>query len=501
MYRIACLHPKIIQNPRVALEVGNYVHAFVDGRCYLVRAAGIEDLLFGKSVCSVFGFSHPESLPLHADAKFAFADSCYFVDSYGERLDMFQCVPCSQCELCRSRYVGSLRQRVMFELQQNRFVPLFVTLTYKPDKQPLRGPDVRAIQLFKKRLKQTVSRHFHFDSSTIKFLTTSEFGAGGNLHYHMLVLGMPLLSSNVEENQKLRYHLFQYCWRQPEFVMLTESKTARNPISFSEYRRRYPLIFKRPKDYDPFSYGFVNVQSADKGNRCVNYITKYITKNFSEKRSHLLVGYSPVTHKKYLYRPRLDERGLRPHFCIASQNLGVEFAKTLPVGKDGTVTFHNWLDNRIYVVTLCGYFVNKIYPSMCRLVPPIVRRAYLMALDDIAKLLVSVSSDKTLYHSLLATSVYLRTAFPFQVDFPAHYDGYVVRPDTDEFEQLLRDIGEKVSICYKFILETDFDDIRRSIVDRDRYFSLLKLRNMDALPSMAFAQRLQNAKIISKSKL
>ena len=490
MFRVNCSNPLIIVNPSLRHQIRYAVKYSFLGKIGYLSTDLRNRIILGENACRVFNVYQPMKFSADPVKRFEYAEQFFFLSEFGEIIDFFSEIKCGKCEICRNDYITTLKQRVMFQIQEVPQLPLFVTLTYDPDKQPPLGPDVRLIQLFKKRLKMVLERQFHYDGALVKFVVTSEYGKGDNLHYHMLVLGLPRLASNVADNIYTRYHLFEYCFRQPEY-----EGSDLNPISFDRYCKKYPQVFKRPKGYDPFSYGYVSVKEIDNSSKAVNYVTKYITKDAKQSgvSPHLLLGFDPVympswyhgfkEKGKYYYVPKLDAKGRRRHFLLISQHMGLKFASSLVVRPDGCVQFTNWMDNTLHVVHLTSYYINKLFPSFSKLVPSNVRRSFDFACVCIARLLTSNYCSRDLRKMILNTSCYLKSNFPYICDDLKDEDAKSEFPTPYEFDCCLRDLADCASTLYAWIVETDFDALHRCLLARDSYMCKLKSEiPRDALP-------------------
>lgn len=514
MFRVRCSNPKIIVNPSLIYQIRFVVNFHYWNFKYDIPAHRYVDrdeimrVLCGENVLKVFQIYPPNEYSSDVEEQFQWASNFFFTSENGEVFDVFTQVKCGQCAVCRESYVSTIRQRVMFQLQQVPTMPWFVTLTVAPEHISKRGPDIRTIQLFKKKLKRVLERDFHYNGDLVKFVTVSENGHDKdgsdryNLHYHMLVLGLPVFHENNYTNLLYTTHLFQYLWRFPEYEFDKNGKQSLNPISFSDYRKKYPIVFKRHKDYDPFQRGFVLCKMLDSVGKAVNYVTKYITKDVKNDESvHLLEEYDKLRHRSYMYRPKYDKRGWRPHFCICSANMGVDFVRQLPVRPDGKVAFNNWFDNTLYVVNLTSYYINKLFPSFSKLVPCDIRRAFDNCVVEISRLVQSKFCDRTLWKFLMNTSIYVRNNFPF-ADDGEYYDPNTKSeyPTQQEFEHGLNLVCEMTSKLYAWIVETDFDLIHRRVLARDEYLSKFKQRECpDASEDIRLRCELKF--IQSKSKL
>lgn len=354
--------------------------------------------------------------------------------------------------------VNCVRQRILFAIQETRTKPLFVTLTYNDAHLPSGRQVFRVdVQKFLKRLRRYLEKHY---DAHIKVYYVSEYTPVTNRpHYHMLIFGFPYLSNDKVLNQFLRYHLIQYCWREPDVRM-----------SFRQYRLKYPIVFKRPKHYDPSSFGYIDlVEVCSLG--VVNYLCKYFHKNVDDVReyeTHDPLASHPdklTKHKSKYFRKDFTRRNFRG----CSVNLGVDFVRSHIKQSSNEITFTDWLSRRVQSLRICGYYMQKLYPSMSKLVPIQIRRAYQNALHSISNILNSDTKlSNTIIRQLLHTRMYLQDNFPY-VD--SYYDARFA--EDYKFPEYLvwhtyYDLCHWSSVVYAWVVNTDFTVIDNAISERER---------------------------------
>lgn len=532
MYHVHCSSPVIIENPSIRHEIKfvdtlvypdvTELDAFMNPVIKFKRITVDEkfQVLSSLPLCRIFNVLPPKSIVDSYNKRFDYANQFYFLDSEtGSRVDFFKEVPCGHCELCRDDYVSSLRQRVMFAIQETSYYPFFVTLTYDKDLTPRRGPDIKRFQLFKKKLKKTIHDNYNYDSSLIKFVAVSENGHdengkdNDNLHIHCLIIGLPMLHPNQKTNFLITEHILEYCWRLPEYTFDKNGKQSLNPISWTDYRKKYSLITKRPKGYDPYSFGYVHLKQVDSPSKVINYICKYITKDLhNPEKVHLLKEVDPVYQRKlwkfgqiigenhyFYYKPKYDKRGWRPHFLSLSTNLGLKFLSSLIVNSDGRVQFCNWLDQTLYTVHLCGYYLNKLFPTFNTLVPPYVRKCYDNCLIEISRCLGSRFITKPIRKMLLGNSVYVRNNFSWLGEFDVPHDSFDF-PDEHSFDDSLSSIAHYTSVLYAFLTEFDIEEIRKRVLLRDAYMTLFIGNSINIAPSPADSVKIRKQYATMRSK-
>lgn len=264
----------------------------------------------------------------------------------GERQDMFIYVPCGKCNVCEKKKCTSYMQRMQLALEYDCNPPLFCTLTYNDNHLPSDGVSMKDIQNFKKRLNKLV--YSFFPDSRLKYCFFSEYGKLGRPHYHGIIYGFPL--HQLKAKHGLHYfveavRMIQYCWRK---TPKTAKKSDR--LSYEQYVSKGYKVFNSDCS-DKFSFGFVNVSIGS--SKCFAYITKYIGKGSNVPE------------------------GKNPNFHSFSINLGVPFVKSLKdylFNEKRKLRYCSVQDGSYKEISLCSYYIKKLFPSCSTLVSPDIRR-------------------------------------------------------------------------------------------------------------------------------
>ena len=196
-------------------------------------------------------------------------------------------VPCGKCEECRSANRNEWFTRCYFEWLRNRNSTYFYTLTYNNDNVPRFNGftcfSKRHLQAFLKRLRYVLYKR----KITFKYMICCEYGEKFNRsHYHMLLF----LSREI--NPYILYHIIEKTW----------------------------------------SYGFVNyaknagVVNSSSG---IQYVTKYVTKDFMHLRNVILPLSKLVFNRYYkLFHYVCKRRGSYPPVCF-TMNFDGSFSRKI----------------------------------------------------------------------------------------------------------------------------------------------------------------------------
>lgn len=143
-------------------------------------------------------------------------DDYYIVDSDGLTYPVFMFVPCGKCDLCRAHKVEEWQTRCICESAMSDYKPLFLTLTYAPDKRPDNMDCcLRDFQLFMKRLR-AYSARVTGEKSKIRYMAVSEWTPTNHYpHVHMLLWNMPYIPTKdgLSAFQSLCEHIQEKCWQ------------------------------------------------------------------------------------------------------------------------------------------------------------------------------------------------------------------------------------------------------------------------------------------------
>lgn len=404
MININCCDPVLIVNPQLyecALKSDWYV---IDGEYKEITSSMKYDILHGEKVSKVLNVPYAKSLSQEYLNKFSrleqeqmlkrlenFVDTTYLFNSKtSEAFHIYQFVPCGHCDACHSSLMNSYLQRCQFQQEQDKVPSYFVTLTYNDAHLPVAGDEKhtpvvnrRHIQLFQKRLSRILG-------VKLKYFCVSEYGhENGRPHYHMLIFGIPQnIGCSSTHTDYLVNKYVQYCWRESE-----RHQHSLGYVTFDEYVKEYPKYRDYPADYDKLSFGFTNVSICENASTAIAYCCKYLFKDVS-----------------------VDDN--RESFKSISCNMGLQFAKFLSEQPfvDGKFSYRPMDSLEPKQISLCGYYLKKLYPSLSNLVPVDVRRA-VVNLNDAFFTMQNLKISKNMKSLLYESYKSIKSRFQFLFDF------------------------------------------------------------------------------------
>lgn len=358
-----------------------------------------------------------------------FLEDTYLCDfATGETYPCYAVVPCGHCDVCNARKLTSYIQRCQFAHEEALGSSFFFTLTYNDDNLPSDGVSKDDVQRFKKRLKRTVELYLNDEelaelkneakfngmdekeyiedkyvargsqaATKMKFIVTAEYTPKNHRpHYHGICFGMPVLSPHQDRDDFLRTKMFQFCWRNNELDMdAVMSSGLTRYKSFRQYCAEYPLMRNIPKDYDPYSMGYCSIGNTTCGDGPIRYILKYAFKMQFDDNCNVPPGKNPL-------------------FKSVSCNLGLQWLKehACQIGNDGKLRYCSVSDLALKEVNLSGYYIAKLYPSVSKLIPVNVRKAYL-EIQSFISMLDRYDLNNGVKASCLASKVYIDNKYPF----------------------------------------------------------------------------------------
>lgn len=469
--KINCLHPITILN-RAIFDVLTDV-------CSLVNADGDVRYISNHERMQILdGVSIYKVLRVFPVERSAAPPELMLVDSDGVSTPLFIQVPCGKCSCCAKSKEFSLTQRADFAFQESATPCFFVTLTYSPrwNKVIDKGVNIRHIQLFKKRFKRNLDL-LGKDSSSVKFLVTSEYGKLGRPHYHMLVFGCPYLDDNHLKHDYLFRQLINFCWRVPE--RSSDGKFR----SFSSYLSKFPKLWKRADDYDKLSYGYSQVSEIrGDGSSCASYACKYAFKD---------AGSTVPKGKNKLFRS-------------VSKNLGFDFVLSrkdnILSDKESKFYYCDQRSNKLVSTFLSSYYVNKLFPSRSKLVPVELRKLLHSTYLEIGMIL---GASKYVSPHVLGVTLRdkrcLEAYFPwFKFSMPSHdYSSLDVLKRLDISLSVIRSNFKKL-IDY---VHLDYDDVCRRSFERDVFLSKFKERSLSSVMVSSRQWRRKNSDLRAKAIL
>ena len=438
-----CENPVVILNPNLLDLFLKSERYCVDGEFFFITSEERYYAMSGDNLPKLMCLPYVKSIEKRDDwtieeykavqsRQVSFFSNSYFVDSSGEILGyIWIMVSCGHCNACLSVKLSSLCQRSSFESELHFSPSLFVTLTYNDRHLPDDGLLCREhLQKFMKRLRSALVRSgwtSNDDVKSLKWIYAGEYGKKGRPHYHCILFGFPVLSDNAVQNQYRRMSIIQFAWRS------NFRQSNGLFLSFNRYLNLYPKVYDRPVYYDPDSLGYVNVQEISSSG-AVGYALKYAFKTQDEHvwfrydyigEVHHRVEEGEITTfpiKSSINLPAPSEDGcfysVHEGFYGSSINLGVPFVQSklheLLESQDGTFTYTSIHDGVLHEdVHLSKYYLNKIFPSVSKLIPVEVRRAFYNVRQLGSLLCNNRILSKDVRHRVLDCMLVVDSLFPF----------------------------------------------------------------------------------------
>lgn len=360
---IACEHPVVIQHPHIV----NYFYQ----ADFLTLDGSI--IVLDKHVIAHDVYSYVKRLVPRTvtDIK-----KYYAVTSDGEALPLFIEVPCNRCKVCSAKKINVISQQFEFELKENYpgCENLFVTLTYA--RTPLCNCVCkRHLQLYIKRVRRYVAKlATPDDAKKIKVIYSSEYGKRNTKrpHYHLIFMHFPLYKMGFSP-QALK--LFEYCWSwcsnyKMKYAVPFEKYTINKYMKLSDDAQRH---------YDKYVRGFVKVKRVMDGN-IGKYVAKYVSKGS-------------------------DDLGRAKTFFRKSKNLGMSFflreiKPQLLSNKKNLFTYTDLNNKTRDDAHVCSYFLSKLYPTLSRKIPLLIRQCYRAMRLDYSMLCKYAQKLRTIRHSM-----------------------------------------------------------------------------------------------------
>lgn len=382
----------------------------------------------------------------HISVDSVYFDNVYFFDDDGAMEFFYTPVPCGHCELCRNKVKSSYIQKAQFEFLSTGVTPLFVTFTingyhYKQISENY----IRVFQLLFKRLRKNLHL-LGYDGNRIKYLLCPEYGEKSHrLHFHAIIFGFPVLSQFTYANQISTIYFFYYLWR--------DNGVGRSAMSFSQYKQVFSLVFNRPPNYDPSSFGFVTVKWSDNAGITAGYITKYVIKGSCRFLQSVNLGLSYI----------------------------LPYRDALLSSLDNSLIFS--FGGSVRKVTLCSYYVNKLFPSRSRVLPSGFISHFYNMFSGIEKILQSRCYSDVSKKSYL----FIRQCLCDKFDFMPVRDVFVTDfPSIMESELLQSYVGECdfINSLHDSILYLDSKFVTGAMLDmahRERSMYFNKFKNINNL--------------------
>lgn len=242
---------------------------------------------------------------------------CYVLDNAtGETYPIYIEVPCNQCHVCRQRNVNAFVQRCKLESQCYANEPFWATLTYDNAHLPADGVSRRDIQLFLKRFRINLERAGY--PNKIRYCVVGEYGhTTHRAHYHILVWN---LQCRLPNDWLATLSILRSSWQNG--------------------------MVRRPRIVDC------------KDTHTFSYTAKYMRKDC------------------------VVPKGKNPTFMLSSNRHGGlgsrkidEFARELRRTCNTGFKWYNKFTGKTEDLVFSQYVLNRVFPSWCRSVPPLLRQA------------------------------------------------------------------------------------------------------------------------------
>lgn len=489
---VNCLDPVLIVNPQIyeiSLKCDLYYidgvkHSITCDQKYSIlhdeKPSKVLNIPFAKNLSQPFLYSlstYEREQCLHRLDNFI--ESCFFVcSSTGETFAMYQFVPCGKCDVCHQSLLNSYVQRCQFQMEQDKVPAYMVTLTYNDKHLPENGyASIDHIKKFKRKFSKQVG-------SKLKYFAVSEYGKEHNrVHYHILIFGVPydLCETQVETDRRV-LQLVQYCWREP-----VKHSSGYGFVTFDEYLKQYPQVFNRKADYDPYSFGYSNSEVVRSASSATSYVVKYVTKDF-------------------------DVDDDRPVVRSISINMGMDFVQQLVQHphRNGKFTYVPFAKKDPKEISLCGYYLSKLFPSLSKLIDKKYRDAAYNVYDSCYHIVNDPNIGSNVKQPILHQFYAIRQKYQFLFDFSGiHYD---LSRKLKSYESIGHDQAKSFELKVYFVTFYDslqvldkcelvYEDILKKLIKRFELFQEFVPNTRSQLYQRALRFRKDLSEVQSLAKL
>lgn len=348
--KIKCEHPVIIQNHKFREYYLKFRHFHTPFQDFILSDTSARQL--ASYVDKYMVQFSPRRMHVTLDNF----DEFYFIDKDGCFYPAYLCVPCGKCELCKEKKSMEYVTRCAIETYYSKTIPLFITLTYA--NEPLVGLVKRDVQLFLKRLRIKLQRDFDW-KLPLRYFLVGEYGKHHRAHYHMLLWNFPT----------------------SHFDLTTQKDSTLLPFT--------SLLNKTI--FDLWTHGFVHIGIDTMDDKATNYCAKYMRKDCDygyRFKSRLINGKLYKLKIKKSKTFMLCSRGSKK---LGTQGLGsqyveesAEYHRRHP--EVNTIQLCNKFTGVVFDYPMPQYIREKIFPTISRLVPKVVRDRYRDMLLDLEKL-------------------------------------------------------------------------------------------------------------------
>lgn len=267
-------------------------------------------------------------------------DQYYLLNRFDGSIEpCYTVVGCGHCLLCHDRKASDYCQRSVFQCEQDKAQPVFITLTYRNKYLPSAGVDKDALTRFVKRFKLYCKRYYNDDN--VKIFAVSEYGSEEftqRPHYHLLVYSF---QTDALPYYRLRRAttLSRYCW--------SATTLQKHAIRYTSWLKDFGTDEKW-NCHDDNLIGECDVQLAYNTNKVGYYVTKYLTKGSNVPE------------------------GKNPNFLKSVYSFGTDYVRKylLPQVKydyTNTVEYLPYNSNVTQKVRLTKYYIDYFFPTLSRL--------------------------------------------------------------------------------------------------------------------------------------
>lgn len=444
---VKCLQPVVIFNPKLEYYFNNieYIH-LLDSNLYnyYKNISHLKKSLYlSKKQCNYDNINN-----------------YYCITIDGEIIPLFILVRCNKCLLCKQHYSKMWQFRGIAESNSSKNKTYFVTLTYNDRFKPKYGVDIRAIQLFIKRLRNNLDK-LNIQHS-LKYFAVGEYGSNTlRPHYHLILWNFPDNNPYFTNTTKI-LNFIEKSWSIYDF----------DTQLFNEI-------------------GYAYCKPCDSGS--LSYVMKYVKKNFTRV-----------------------PKNCNPIFYTCSKYIGYDyFINNYEYLKSNpsliTLSINDNISNEVFTSPYPTYYRNKLMPNTSQIFPKEILDTYRYCLtlhDKINTLNYlqpsGYSPSETLfnYYTILFDYDNTKTIHPLNERFIDHYYfSYNSTFYNYQIDVQIKNLQSQLN-TYLSILQIYYDKHIKSLIN-SRALQLQRKIKLDKLPNKCYTLdflRIENEKIQNTTK-
>lgn len=349
MYLPKCEHPVIIFSKK-ALAILDRT-----GKFYLDKEINYKNYHYDARTFTILADSNDERkkfrylMPIkqYYQSNPQECDHCFVVDPLGVVVPLFSAVKCNKCSLCRESKSFDWAARCQLESENYDRLPLMVTLTYNDAHLPEEGVSKRHLQLFFDRFRKQLERNGY--DGTFRYVAVSEYGSKRHRpHYHILFYGL--------DNKLSYYNVYQkrYVLKDVGKILLDDAWSYFDRVT---------------EKYDSFGYTYAKFCDNSKaGSYCVKYMRK---------------GSNHPTGKNECFFLASRRGGAIGWLGFQFHKLDVMLKRNPKAAYFG---YNSRFDGKFNKICVPSYFIKKVFPSFCDVVPVSIRRDLINYQDCLVEL-------------------------------------------------------------------------------------------------------------------